>query len=151
MDDIDFMRAALAEAEAADAAGEYPVGAVVVRGGAIVGRGRNTAVASHDPTAHAEIAAIRAACRALGRTKLADCTLYTTLSPCPMCEMTIKEVRLPRVVFGGSPYRWVREVKFAQAPFAPHGPVLEAECRGLFTRKLRELGREDILGYEESP
>jgi len=149
VNDVDYMREALGEANAAMAAGEIPVGAVVVRGGVIVGRGRNTVAAQHDPTAHAEIAAIRDACRALATTKLADCTLYTTLYPCPMCEMTIKEVRLARVVFGGRPYRWVREVKFGRAEFAPLGPLLDEECRGLFTRKLREMGREDILGYED--
>ena len=146
--DLDYMRAALEEAQAAYAAGEFPVGAVIARGDAIVGRGRNTASAQHDPTAHAEIIAIREACRVLQRTKLEDCTLFTTLYPCPMCEMTIKEVRLPRVVYGGRPYRWVREVKFGRAVFAPLGPLLDEECRGLFTRKLQELGREDILGYE---
>ncbi len=145
------MREALTEAQTAYAAGEFPVGAVVVCAGGILGRGRNRTADGSDPTAHAEVMAIRDACRRLGRLKLADCTLYTTLFPCPMCEMTIKEVALPRVVYGGSPYRWVREVKFTRASFAPQGPLLEAECRELFTRKLQELGREDILGYETAP
>lgn len=148
MTDVEFMREALAEANAAYAAGEIPVGAVMVRDGVIVSRARNTSVALHDPTAHAEITAIREACRLLGKNKLPECTLYTTLFPCPMCEMTIREVSLPRVVYGGRPYRWVRDVKFAQALFDPIGPILDEECRGLFTRKLEEMGREDILGHE---
>ncbi|MBS0664792.1 MAG: nucleoside deaminase [Verrucomicrobia bacterium] len=148
MNDTDFMQEALVEARAVQARDEYPVGAVVVHDGKVVGRGRNATGAKLDPTAHAEVEAIRAACRTLGRTKLADCTLYTTLFPCPMCEMAIKNVRITRVVYGGSPYRWVREVKFGRASYETIGPVLESECRGLFTAKLRELGRQDILDYE---
>jgi tRNA(adenine34) deaminase len=147
-DDLEFMKEALAEARAAYEDGEIPVGAVIVRDGAIISRGRNIGAVRNDPTAHAEICAIREACRLLGKMKLEDCTLYTTLYPCPMCEMTIKEVGLPRVVYGGNTYRWVREVKFQKAVFEPHGPILEEECRGLFTRKLKDMGRDDIIAYE---
>jgi hypothetical protein len=62
--------------------------------------------------------------------------------------MVIKEVGLAELVYGGRSYRWVREVKFRRALFEPIGPILDDECRGLFTRKLRDMGRKDILGYE---
>lgn len=146
-----YMQEALAEARAAGARGEWPVGAVVVRNGAILARAGNEDVATCDPTAHAEVLAIRRACAALGRRKLRDCVLYTTLYPCPMCEMVAREVGLTEVHFGGSPFRWVREVKFGDAAFAPQGPLLEASCRGLFEARLRERGREDILGHERAP
>ncbi len=143
-----FIREALVEARVAYERGEIPVGAVVVRNGAVISRGRNDTARHNDPTAHAEICAVRSACEVLGQLKLTDCTLYTTLYPCPMCEMVIKEVGLPEVVYGGRPYRWVREVKFGKALFEPIGPILDDECRGLFTRKIMDMGREDILGYE---
>jgi tRNA(adenine34) deaminase len=95
-----FMRAALAEADAAAGAGEVPVGAVVVAGEAIVGRGFNAPILRRDPTAHAEIAALRAAAAALGNYRLPDCELYVTLEPCAMCAGAILHARIRRVVFG---------------------------------------------------
>ncbi len=83
------MREALALAHAAQDRGEVPVGAVVVRDGAIVGRGGNAPIAANDPTAHAEIAALRSAAAALGNYRLPDCDLYVTLEPCAMCAGAI--------------------------------------------------------------
>jgi tRNA(adenine34) deaminase len=100
MNDADFMGLALQEAEAARAAGEVPVGAVVVHQGRVVGVGRNAPVASHDPTAHAEIVALRAAARALGNYRLDECELFVTLEPCAMCSGAMLHARLRRVVFG---------------------------------------------------
>ena len=100
MTDTDFMLAALAEAGAAMAEGEVPVGAVVVQGGRIVATGRNRPVSGHDPTAHAEIVALRAAAQALGNYRLDDCELYVTLEPCAMCCGAMLHARLKRVVFG---------------------------------------------------
>ncbi|CAM5787278.1 tRNA adenosine(34) deaminase TadA [Ottowia pentelensis] len=94
------MRLALAEARAAAAAGEVPVGAVVVQGGRVIATGRNAPIGQHDPTAHAEIAALRAAARALGNYRLDGCTLYVTLEPCAMCAGAMLHARLARVVFG---------------------------------------------------
>jgi len=94
------MDAAFAQARAAEAAGEVPVGAVVVQGGVIVGRGRNATRAQRDPTAHAEIMAIRAACAALGRDRLNGCDLYVTLEPCAMCAGAIAHARIERLYFG---------------------------------------------------
>jgi tRNA(adenine34) deaminase len=94
------MREALELARAAQRRGEVPVGAVVVRGGEIVGRGGNAPVAAHDPTAHAEIAALRDAARTLGNYRLPDCDLYVTLEPCVMCAGAIMHARIRWLVFG---------------------------------------------------
>lgn len=95
-----WMKVALKEAERAFDAGEVPVGAVIVRGGEIVGRGRNMVEQLQDPTAHAEIIAITAACQTLKTKVLDGCTLYVTLEPCPMCAGAIVWGRLDRLVFG---------------------------------------------------
>ncbi len=96
------MAEALALAEAAAAAGEVPVGAVVVRDGLVIGRGHNRPIGSADPTAHAEIVALREASAAVGNYRLLDCTLFVTLEPCAMCVGAILHARLARVVFGAS-------------------------------------------------
>jgi tRNA(adenine34) deaminase len=98
--DEDFMREALGQAHEAAAAGEVPVGAVVVRGGKVIARGRNAPVGSHDPTAHAEIAALRSAAGVLGNYRLDGCQLFVTLEPCAMCSGAILHARLQRVVYG---------------------------------------------------
>ena len=100
VDDAAWMREALAEAERALAHGDVPVGAVAVRDGAIVGRGHNRKEADADPTAHAEMIALREAARSLGGWRLADVTLYCTLEPCPMCAGAMVMARLPRLVYG---------------------------------------------------
>ena len=98
--DATFMRAALAQALAAAASGEVPVGAVLVRDGEIIAAGHNAPIASHDATAHAEIAALRAAGQALGSYRLTDTTLYVTLEPCVMCAAAMVHARVRRLVFG---------------------------------------------------
>ena len=100
--DIDFMRLALAQATAAAQAGEVPVGAVIVQDGKVIATGRNAPIAEHDPTAHAEIIAVRAAAKLLGNYRLPDCSLYVTLEPCAMCSGAMLHARLKRVVFGAS-------------------------------------------------
>ncbi|MBC5764373.1 tRNA adenosine(34) deaminase TadA [Ramlibacter albus] len=100
-DDV-YMRLALEEARGAGARGEVPVGAVVVRGGEVIARGANRPVASHDPTAHAEIVALREAARALGNYRLDDCELFVTLEPCAMCSGAMLHSRLSRVVYGAA-------------------------------------------------
>ena len=94
------MRLALQEAERAFEAGEVPVGAVVVRGGVLVGRGHNQVERLEDPTAHAEMIAVSAACQTLGSKNLSGGTLYVTLEPCPMCAGALVWARLDRLVFG---------------------------------------------------
>ena len=98
--DAHWMRQALAQAQAAAQAGEVPVGAVVVRGGEVIATGRNAPVQGHDPTAHAEIVALRAAALRLDNYRLEGCTLYVTLEPCAMCSGAMLHARVPRVVFG---------------------------------------------------
>ena len=98
--DVDFMRMALAQAAAAQAQGEVPVGAVLVRNDEVIATGANHPIASHDPTAHAEIVALRAGGRALGSYRLTDTTLYVTLEPCVMCASAIVHARVRRLVFG---------------------------------------------------
>ena len=95
-----FMEFALADAREAAAAGEVPVGAVVVRGGEIIARAANRTVRDQDPTAHAELLAVREASRVTGGWRLGDCSLYVTLEPCAMCAGALVLARVERVVFG---------------------------------------------------
>jgi tRNA(adenine34) deaminase len=100
MDDNDFMGLAIDLAREAATLGEVPVGAVVVKDGEIVGRGCNQPIGRHDPTAHAEIMALRDAAQRLGNYRLSGCTLYVTLEPCAMCVGAMFHARIGRVVFG---------------------------------------------------
>jgi tRNA(adenine34) deaminase len=100
MNDADYMRLAIAQAQAAAARGEVPVGALLVRDDRVVASGGNSPMALHDPTAHAEILALRAAGTALGNYRLEDTVLYVTLEPCLMCAAAMVHARVRRVVFG---------------------------------------------------
>ncbi|MBS7405038.1 MAG: tRNA adenosine(34) deaminase TadA [Oxalobacter sp.] len=100
MNDEMFMREALVQAQYAEAAGEVPVGAVVVRDGGIIATGFNCPISGHDPTAHAEIMALRNAAAVCRNYRLPDCELYVTLEPCAMCVGAMIHARLKRVVFG---------------------------------------------------
>lgn len=143
------MRMALALAEEAAAAGEVPVGCVITdAGGRVIGSGRNRREETESALAHAELDAIREACRALGSWRLDGCTLFVTLEPCPMCAGAIINARIPTVVFGareslsgscGSVVDLFSE-RYGHHP-AVYGGVLEAECAALlrsFFEKLRE-------------
>jgi tRNA(adenine34) deaminase len=99
-DDRYFMRKAMAQAEKAADKGEVPVGAVVVKNGTIVGCGWNRPISKKDPTAHAEVVALRAAARKLGNYRLTGCDLYVTLEPCPMCLGAVVQARIRRLVYG---------------------------------------------------
>lgn len=130
------MREALRLAEAGAALGEVPVGAVVVKDGAIVGRGFNHPIGAHDPSGHAEIMALRDAARALGNYRLPGCTLYVTLEPCSMCAGAIFHARIARVVYGAAEPKTGAAGSvvnlFAEARLNHHaeivGGVLAAEC-----------------------
>lgn len=98
--DADFMRLALAEAERAGGRGDIPIGAVVVRDGSLIAAAANEREARNDPTAHAEVLALQAAAREAGTWRLAGCTMYVTLEPCPMCAGALVLARLDRVVWG---------------------------------------------------
>jgi tRNA(adenine34) deaminase len=99
MTDLQLMQAALDEARAADVAGEVPVGAVVLFEGALVARGQNRVLRDNDPTAHAEIVALRTAAHAIGNYRLNGCTLVSTLEPCAMCAGAMIHARIHRLVF----------------------------------------------------
>jgi len=105
MQDVDFIREALKLAELAALAGEVPVGAVVVKDGQIVGRGYNAPISRHDPSAHAEIAALRDAAQRIGNYRLVGCELFVTLEPCVMCVGAMFHARIGRVVFGAKDYK----------------------------------------------
>lgn len=100
--DQEAMEAALAEARLAAAAGEVPIGAVVVHDGAIVARGQNSVIQTNDPTAHAEMVALREAAAALGNYRLNGCTLYVTLEPCAMCAGAMIHARIDRLVYAAA-------------------------------------------------
>jgi tRNA(adenine34) deaminase len=100
--DLEAMQAALAEAHLAAEAGEVPIGAVTVRGGEIIARGQNSVIRDNDPTAHAEIIALRESAIALGNYRLNGCTLYVTLEPCAMCAGAMIHARIDRLVYAAA-------------------------------------------------
>jgi len=100
--DRQHMQLALALAQEAAEQGEVPVGAIVMKDGVVIGRGRNAPIGNHDPSAHAEMMALREAAQAIGNYRLVDCTLYVTLEPCAMCAGAIQHARITRLVYGAS-------------------------------------------------
>ena len=103
--DDDFMRVALTLAKQAELSGEVPVGAIVVKNGTIIGRGSNAPISRHDPSAHAELLALREAAQHLGNYRLTGCELFVTLEPCVMCVGAMFHARIARVVFGASDFK----------------------------------------------
>lgn len=155
--DEDFMRAALAEARAAAAHDDVPVGAVVVVSGEIVSRAGNERELRSDPTAHAEVLALRSASQALGSWRLDGATLYVTLEPCPMCAGAALLARLARLVYGPqdpragaalSLYNIVQDPRLNHRVDITYG-VLEEESRSLL-RSFFELRRPGVPSYTES-
>jgi tRNA(Arg) A34 adenosine deaminase TadA len=140
------MRVALAEAQAAAARGEVPVGAVVVRDGEIIARAGNRPRELADPTAHAEVLAIRAAAQRLGSERLTGCDLYVTLEPCAMCAAAISFARIRRLYFGAEDPKGgavAHGVRFFSSPSCHHAPEVyggfaEREAAGLLKRFFRE-------------
>lgn len=140
-EDARYMREALELARQGGEAGEVPVGAVVVLDGEIVGRGYNQPISSHDPTAHAEVVALRDAAARLGNYRLVGCTLYVTMEPCVMCAGAILHARVARVVYGAREYKTgahgsIIDV-FAEPRLNYHcdvaGGVLADECAALIS------------------
>jgi len=130
---------ALSMADAAIAVGEVPVGAVVVRQGKIIGRGHNRTRIDRDPTAHAEIVAIRQATRFLGNDRLEDCDLWVTLEPCTMCAGAIAHARIARLYYGADdPKGGAVEsgVRFFDAPTCHHRPDIYAGMEGERSAKM---------------
>jgi len=139
MNDVEWMRHAIALARRAEAMGEVPVGALVVREGQVLGEGWNQPIATHDPTAHAEILALRAAAKGVSDYRLRGATLYVTLEPCPMCAAAIAHARVARLVFGawdprqgaaGSAFNLVASEAMNHRVDA-FGGVLSDECSAL--------------------
>ena len=154
--DVRWMSAALAEARVAADAGDVPVGAIVVRDGEMIARAANRTMRDQDPTAHAELLAIRAASAALGRWRLDDCTLYVTLEPCAMCAGAIVLARIARVVLGawdpkagmaGSVGDLLRHPRLNHRPEVVGG-VLESECGALLREFFAERRR---AGFVDTP
>ncbi|HJZ66777.1 MAG TPA: tRNA adenosine(34) deaminase TadA [Blastocatellia bacterium] len=141
-----FMRAALTEADSSAQEGEVPVGAVVVLDGAIIGSGRNAVIALSDPTAHAEIMALREAARTIGNYRLNRATVYSTIEPCPMCAGALVHARVARLVYGAKdPKAGAVETHFGicTTEFLNHqvsveGGILEDECRRVLQSFFRE-------------
>ena len=158
MHDI-FMREALALAREADAAGEVPVGAVVVSEGGIVGRGRNSPIGQSDPTAHAEILALREAGASLRNYRLEAATLYATLEPCAMCAGALVAARVRRLVFGARDLRFggVRsKFRIADSELLNHRVeivegVLAVECVELLQRFFARKRKGGKTGPEACP
>jgi len=141
-----FMDMALDEARAAGARGEVPVGCVIVRDGAVVARAGNRTLADRDPTAHAEIIAIRAAAASLGSERLDGCDLYVTLEPCAMCAGAVAFARIRRLYYGAADPKGGavdNGVKFFASPSCHHRPevyggLAEAEASALLKEFFRE-------------
>jgi tRNA(Arg) A34 adenosine deaminase TadA len=144
--DEEFMRLALLEAEAARIQGEVPVGAIVVFNGEVIARGRNAVIGASDPTAHAEIVALREAAGAIKNYRLTGATLFSTIEPCAMCAGAIVHARIERLVFGASdPKAGAVETFFqiCSTDFLNHrvivkGGILEAESRAMIQSFFRE-------------
>jgi tRNA(adenine34) deaminase len=140
--DEDFLRQALELAQQAEQSGEVPVGAVIVLDGVVIGRGRNATIQTNDPTAHAEILALREAGATVGNYRLDNATLYATLEPCVMCAGALVHARIRRLVFGARDLRFggVRsKFHLADADVLNHRVeivegVLGAECTELLQR-----------------
>ena len=154
--DVQWMRTALDEARSAAASGDVPVGAIVVQGNVALARAANRTVRDQDPTAHAEVLAIRAASAALGSWRLDDCTLYVTLEPCAMCAGAIVLGRLSRVVIGawdpkagmaGSVGDLLRHPRLNHRPEVAGG-VLEDECSTLLREFFADRRR---TGFVDTP
>lgn len=145
--DARFLRAALLEAQKGADKGEVPIGCVLVRDGRVLGRGHNLMETLRDPTAHAEILAIGAACQALENWRLEGCTLYVTLEPCPMCAGAILNSRIARVVYGardrrlgalGSTYNVLEENPINRI-VEVNGPAMEDECLDMLREFFRNI------------
>lgn len=147
LDDAGWMQEAIAEALKAEALGEVPIGAILVKDHQIIGRGHNLRETTHDPTAHAEMVAIRDASSRIGAWRLQDCILYVTLEPCPMCAGALVQARVKRVVYGttdpkagcaGTLMNLLQEPRFNHETELTSG-ILQMECSQLLTQFFRRL------------
>ena len=149
MNDTEIMAIAFEEAQAAYKRGECPVGAVIVRNGTVVARTGNREIELKDPTAHAEILVLREAGQLLGQHTFPDCTVYTSLWPCPMCANALLRAKVPKVVCGAKSFEYIYDDTFNPSQLVTVGPIMTDECRDIFIRWAKETGREFILGDED--
>ncbi|MDD4927987.1 MAG: tRNA adenosine(34) deaminase TadA [Gallionella sp.] len=160
MSDAYFMREALALARCAEAAGEVPVGALVVKDGVIIGRGFNSPISRHDPSAHAEMLALREAALHLGNYRLTGCELFVTLEPCLMCAGAIMHARIERLIYGAQDFKTgvcgSLLNLFAEERLNHHtettGGVLAQECGSMLSsffamRRAQQKGRIRDSGF----
>lgn len=154
-EDVLYMNQAIQLALQAGQAGEVPVGAIVVKDGIVIGRGYNAPISHHDPSAHAEIQALRQAAIHLNNYRLVDCTLYVTLEPCAMCTGAIQHARIARLVYGASDHKTgccgsvidlMAEQKLNHHCEVSHG-ILAEECGKLLTDffRQRRLEKQKII------
>ena len=152
MTDLEYMQIALDLAKQAALMGEVPVGAIVVKDNVVIGRGSNAPIGMHDPTAHAEILAMRQAANYLGNYRLVDCTLYVTLEPCAMCSGAMQHARIAKLVFGASDPKTGAcgsVINLMNEPKLNHhtevvGGVLALECGGLLSDFFRQRRKNSL-------
>ncbi|MCM3712373.1 tRNA adenosine(34) deaminase TadA [Sporosarcina luteola] len=159
--DRHFMRLAIEEARKAEALGEVPIGAIIVKDGEVIAQAHNLRETSQNAVTHAELSAIQDACKETGSWRLEDTTLYVTLEPCPMCAGAILQSRIPRVVYGArdpkggcvdSLYRLLNDPRFNHECVVTEG-ILGNECGAILTnffRSLREKKKEQKKAMRES-
>ncbi len=145
MDDTYFMAEAYKEAVQAGKRGECPVGSVLVKENTIIARAGNEELERCDPTAHAEILCLRKAGLLLQKHTLFDCTMYTTLWPCPMCESAMLQAQISRVVSGARSFPWIKNIRFNENNIIREGPIMEEECRKIFVEWAIRNKRYEIL------
>ena len=152
MDDLDYLNEAIIEAKKAARLGEVPIGAVVVNEqGEIIARGHNLCESTNDPTAHAEIIALRNAGAKKGTWRLDDCVLYVTMEPCPMCAGALINARIKKVVYGADEYRFGSAgtlLNLLQFPSFEHnvlikGPIAQEECSALLREFFAQLRQKE--------
>lgn len=153
--DEEFMREALAEAAAAEQAGEVPVGAIVTLDGRVIGRGRNSVIGTNDPTAHAEIVALRGAAQLIGNYRLTGVNVYTTIEPCAMCAGALVHARVARLIYGArDPKAGAVDTQFGICTsdvlnhrISVEGGILEDDCRRMLQSFFRH--RRDVQLHAE--
>lgn len=150
MDDREIMSLALNEARLAYDRGECPVGAVIVQNGVVIAKAGNREQELKDPTAHAEILALREAGQILDKHTFPDCIVYSTLWPCPMCENALLRAKVPKIICGAKSFDYIYKETFNPSHLTKVGPIMNEECRDIFVKWVKKTGREFILGEEDN-
>lgn len=149
MNDKEIMSLAIKEAKNAYKRGECPVGAVIVQNGNIITQAGNREIELKDPTAHAEILALRGAGRIINAHTFPDCIVYTTLQPCPMCTNALLRAKVQKVIYGAQSFEYIYKETFNPDHITLSGPIMNKECRDLFIKWAEETGREFIFNTDK--